>query len=97
MLRRASCSNFLCAGAISPYWLGLHEVIITTPVRPSAQEVTWHDWLTEPELESLVRRQGFVSDAREAFDRYRNVSQADRTLSEQRPQLTPCHGPPPNR
>ncbi|MFD3609158.1 NUDIX hydrolase [Streptomyces atroolivaceus] len=65
--------KFLCAGAISPYWLALHEVVITTPVRPSVQEVAWHDWLTEMELGSLVRRQKFVPDAREAFDRYRNL------------------------
>ncbi|MFJ9901924.1 NUDIX hydrolase [Streptomyces sp. NPDC101152] len=68
--------KFLCAGAISPYWLGLHEVVITGPVRPSAEEVAWHDWLTEPELESLVRHQGFVPDAREAFDRYRDLNWA---------------------
>ena len=68
--------KFLCAGAISPYWLGLHEVVITEPVRPSAEEVAWHDWLTGPELESLVRQQKFVPDAREAFDRYRELNMA---------------------
>lgn len=63
--------KFLCAGAISPYWLGLHETVITTPVHPDPREVAWFDWLTEPQLEDLVRHQGFVPDAREAFDRYR--------------------------
>jgi 8-oxo-dGTP pyrophosphatase MutT (NUDIX family) len=76
--------KFLCAGAISPYWLGLHEVVITTPIRPSIEEVAWHGWLTQTELESLVRQQEFVSDAREAFDRYRNPSRTERPLS-QRP------------
>lgn len=73
--------KFLCAGAISPYWLGLHEVVITASVRPNVQEVAWHDWLTEPELESLVRQQEFVPDARDAFERYRDLSRADRPLS----------------
>jgi len=70
--------KFLCAGAISPYWLGLHEVVITTPIRPNAQEVGWHAWLTETELESFVRQPEFVPDAREAFGRYRSLSQPDR-------------------
>ncbi|GAA4891983.1 hypothetical protein GCM10023237_07570 [Streptomyces coeruleoprunus] len=26
--------TFLCAGVISPYWLGLHEAVITTAVKP---------------------------------------------------------------
>lgn len=63
--------KFLCDGVISPYWLGLHEVVITEPVRPDPTEVAWFDWLTEPELEDLVRHPGFIPDAREAFDRYR--------------------------
>ncbi|WP_198358153.1 NUDIX hydrolase [Streptomyces fildesensis] len=63
--------KFLCDGAISPYWLGLHEAVITAPVQPNPQEVAWFDWLTEAELEETVRRSEFVPDAREAFDRYR--------------------------
>ena len=66
--------KFLCAGAISPYWLGLHEVVITRSVRPDPSEVAWHDWLTEAELADLVHDQAFVPDAREAFDRYRALS-----------------------
>ncbi|MBC9716392.1 NUDIX domain-containing protein [Streptomyces sp. TRM66268-LWL] len=63
--------KFLCAGAISPYWLGLHEAVITTAVRQSAREVAWHAWLTEAELASLVRQRECVPDAREAYERYR--------------------------
>lgn len=62
--------KFRCAGAISPYWLGLHQVVVQGPVRPDASEVAWHDWLTEHELADLVRHEAFVPDAREAFDRY---------------------------
>src|SRR4051812_5696775 len=63
--------KFLCQGAISPYWLGLHEVVIAGPVRPDPVEVAWHDWVTAAELGELVRDEVFVPDAREAFDRYR--------------------------
>ncbi|RII19798.1 Nudix hydrolase [Streptomyces sp. YIM 130001] len=63
--------TFLCAGAISPYWLGLHEARITTPVRPDSREVTRHDWLDASALETLTRTREFVPDAREAYDRYR--------------------------
>ena len=63
--------KFLCEGVISPYWLGLHEVVITEPIRPDPSEVAWHGWLTEPELTDVVRHREFVPDAREAFDRYR--------------------------
>ncbi|WP_445525314.1 NUDIX hydrolase [Streptomyces cyslabdanicus] len=76
--------KFRCAGAISPYWLGLHEVVITTPVRPNALEIAWHDWVTERELESLVRRRQFVADAREAFDRYRDLSRSAGPLPDAR-------------
>ncbi|MGW6062632.1 NUDIX hydrolase [Streptomyces sp. NPDC055189] len=62
--------KFHCAGAISPYWLGLHEVVVKDPVRPDLSEIAWHAWLTEQELTDLVRHEAFVPDAREAFDRY---------------------------
>ncbi|MEU5809939.1 NUDIX domain-containing protein [Streptomyces sp. NPDC047718] len=65
--------KFLCAGAISPYWLGLHEVVVTEPLQPDPSEVAWYDWLTESELTDLVRHREFVPDAREAFDRYRDL------------------------
>ncbi|MEV0274850.1 NUDIX domain-containing protein [Streptomyces sp. NPDC050610] len=62
--------KFQCAGTISPYWLALHEAVVTEPVTPDPDEIAWHDWLTEPELVELVRSETFVPDAREAFDRY---------------------------
>lgn len=62
--------KFPCAGAISPYWLGLHEVVVTEPVEPDPEEIAWHGWLTDSELAGLVRHDEFVPDAREAFDRY---------------------------
>jgi 8-oxo-dGTP pyrophosphatase MutT (NUDIX family) len=66
--------KFLCAGAISPYWLGLHEVVLTGPVRPDPSEVAWHAWMTDSELSDLAARDSFVPDAREALDRYRALN-----------------------
>ncbi|GHE60843.1 NUDIX hydrolase [Streptomyces capitiformicae] len=66
--------KYRCAGAISPYWLGLHEVVVTEPVAPDSSEIAWHDWLTEAELVDVVRDRAFVPDAREAFDRYRALN-----------------------
>ncbi|THA86643.1 NUDIX domain-containing protein [Streptomyces sp. A0592] len=63
--------KFLCAGAISPYWLGLHEVVVTGPVRPDPSEVARYGWVSEGELDEVVRHRAFVPDAREAFHRYR--------------------------
>lgn len=65
--------KFLCAGVISPYWLGLHEAIVTEPVQPNPEEVAWHDWLTVPELVDLVSHRTFVPDAREAFHQYQSL------------------------
>ncbi|MGW6024709.1 NUDIX hydrolase [Streptomyces sp. NPDC055099] len=62
--------KFCCAGVISPYWLGLHEVVVTEPVRPDPSEVAWHAWMTERELADLVRHEDFVPDAREAYEHY---------------------------
>ncbi|MGW0909646.1 NUDIX hydrolase [Streptomyces sp. NPDC002853] len=62
--------KFRCAGVISPYWLGLHEVVVNEPVRPDPSEVAWHAWMTERELADLVRHKAFVPDAREAHERY---------------------------
>ncbi|MFF0742959.1 NUDIX hydrolase [Streptomyces sp. NPDC004111] len=67
--------KFRCEGVISPYWLGLHEVVVTGPVDPDPEEIGWHAWLTEPELAALVRHEEFVPDAREAYDRYRALRQ----------------------
>ncbi|MET8543066.1 NUDIX domain-containing protein [Kitasatospora sp. NPDC004799] len=63
--------TFLCRGAIGPYWLGVHEAVITGEVTPAAEEVAWHGWLTEPELAEAVRQWRFVPDGQEAFARYR--------------------------
>ncbi|MER7579718.1 NUDIX domain-containing protein [Kitasatospora sp. NPDC097691] len=62
--------KFLCQGAISPYWLGVHEAVITGEVTPDPEEIAWHRWLTETELREAVRQWRFIPDGQEAFDRY---------------------------
>jgi 8-oxo-dGTP pyrophosphatase MutT (NUDIX family) len=62
--------KFLCRGAISPYWLGVHEAVIPSEVTPDPGEVAWHGWLTETELREAVRQWRFIPDGQEAFDRY---------------------------
>jgi hypothetical protein len=37
--------KFLCRGAISPYWLGVHEAVITEDVSPGPAETAWHGWV----------------------------------------------------
>lgn len=69
--------KYLCAGVISPYWLGLHEAVVTAPLRPDPEEVAWHGWLTRAELERLVASHEFVPDAREAYERYRALHPVD--------------------
>ncbi|MEV8313451.1 NUDIX domain-containing protein [Streptomyces sp. NPDC059900] len=72
--------KFHCAGVVSPYWMGLHEVVVREPVRPDPAEVAWHAWLTEPELADLVRHEAFIPDAREAYDRYRAATAPSKLL-----------------
>ncbi|MER6093050.1 NUDIX hydrolase [Streptomyces bluensis] len=62
--------KYLCHGEISPYWLGLHETVLTEPVTPDPAEISWYAWLTEGELRAAVRHRPFVSDGRGALRRY---------------------------
>jgi 8-oxo-dGTP pyrophosphatase MutT (NUDIX family) len=66
--------TYLCRGAISPYWLGLHEATITQPITPDTSEIAWHTWLTEAELRDAIRSPTFVPDAQEAFTRYQALT-----------------------
>ncbi|MFJ9946755.1 NUDIX hydrolase [Kitasatospora sp. NPDC091207] len=68
--------KFLCRGAISPYWLGLHEAVIVRAVTPDPSEIAWHAWLTRDELRTAVHGDSFVPDGREAFARYEALAGA---------------------
>ncbi|MEU7584608.1 NUDIX domain-containing protein [Streptomyces sp. NPDC041068] len=62
--------KFLCHGAISPYWLGVHEAVIKENVIPNPSEIAWHDWLPEATLREVLHQWPFVPDCQEAFTKY---------------------------
>ncbi|WP_345035308.1 NUDIX hydrolase [Streptomyces sannanensis] len=70
--------KFLCRGAISPYWLGVHEAVVTEDIVPDPAEIAWHAWLTEAELRDALQRWPFVPDGvdvlQQCLDRRRHGS-----------------------
>jgi len=68
--------KYLCRGAISPYWLGLHEAAVDRPITPDPSEIAWHTWLTPVELRTAIHDKPFIPDARHAFDRYQRSRQS---------------------
>ncbi|MFE2721275.1 NUDIX domain-containing protein [Kitasatospora sp. NPDC059327] len=68
--------KFRCRGAISPYWLGVHEAVIVQDLTPDPSEIVWHAWLTRAELRTVVADDSFVPDGREAFERYEALTGA---------------------
>ncbi|RAO25933.1 Isopentenyl-diphosphate Delta-isomerase [Micromonospora noduli] len=62
--------KFLCQGEAGPYWLGVHEAVITGEVDPDPQEVAWLGWMTKGELRQAVQHRRFIPDGQEAFGRY---------------------------
>jgi isopentenyldiphosphate isomerase len=70
--------KFLCRGVISPYWLGVHDAVISGDITPDPDEVAWHAWVTEDELREMARRPTFVADSVGALDRYLSRGEAAR-------------------
>jgi 8-oxo-dGTP pyrophosphatase MutT (NUDIX family) len=62
--------KFLCRGAVSPYWLGVHEAVVGETVFPDPAEIAWHGWMTEDELRDAIARWTFVPDGLEALRRW---------------------------
>lgn len=63
--------KFLCDGELSPYWFSVYETVVEEEdVSPDAAEVAWHGWLTGDELKAAMASWKFVSDSRDAYDRY---------------------------
>lgn len=53
------------------WWSYVHEVRCPLPVAPQAEEVAWHAFLTDEELEERLPRWEWVPDGLEAFRRLR--------------------------
>ena len=53
-----------------PWWSTVYEVQVDGPVRPQPEEVAWHDFVTEAELEQRLAEWEFVPDGLEAYRRF---------------------------
>ncbi|MGV9938905.1 NUDIX hydrolase [Streptomyces sp. NPDC003401] len=74
--------RFLCRGAISPYWLGVHEAVVTADLTPDPAEIAWHAWVTGSELRAMAARPTFVPDGAEVLRRHpAGALRPDRTAS----------------
>ncbi|MGW0700908.1 NUDIX hydrolase [Streptomyces sp. NPDC002867] len=66
--------TFLYEGGGDPaqtWWSSVYEVCCTLPVEPQAEEVAWHGFLTESELEERLREWEWVPDGLAAWERLR--------------------------
>jgi len=63
--------KFLCRGELSPYWFAVHEATVDQEqIAPQVAEVAWHGWLSGTELRKAMTSWKFVSDSRDAYRRY---------------------------
>ncbi|WUD76218.1 NUDIX domain-containing protein [Streptomyces sp. NBC_00510] len=60
------------AAAGHTWWSRVYEVRCDLPVVPQAEEVAWHDFVTEEELERLLPEWEWVPDGLEAWHRLRD-------------------------
>ncbi|AZS88209.1 NUDIX domain-containing protein [Streptomyces griseoviridis] len=58
-------------GAGNSWWSAVHEVRCTLPVSPQVEEVAWHDFLTDEELERRLPAWEWVPDGLAAYRRLR--------------------------
>ncbi|MFE5398264.1 NUDIX hydrolase [Streptomyces sp. NPDC056568] len=58
-------------GAGRSWWSAVYEVRCEGPVAPQAEEVAWHDFLTEAEVERRLREWEWVPDGLAAYERLR--------------------------
>jgi isopentenyldiphosphate isomerase len=62
--------TFINRSGLSPHWLGVHEAVMPEAVVADPDEMAWHAWLTQPELQSALREWRFTPDSQEVFSRY---------------------------
>ncbi|MEU3851313.1 NUDIX domain-containing protein [Streptomyces sp. NPDC029554] len=58
-------------GAGRSWWSAVYEVRCELPVRPQAEEVAWHDFLPEDEVERRLADWEWVPDGLAAYERLR--------------------------
>ncbi|MEU0674145.1 NUDIX domain-containing protein [Streptomyces sp. NPDC006172] len=56
-------------GAGRTWWSAVYEVRCELPVSPQVEEVAWHDFLTEEEIEPRLSEWRWVPDGLAAYDR----------------------------
>ncbi|MFJ2008439.1 NUDIX domain-containing protein [Streptomyces chartreusis] len=60
----------LLPGAVSPYWIAIYEVCLTTEPRPNPAEVEWCEWMPEGALAQAMNRWHFTADGRIVWQYY---------------------------
>ncbi|WP_420032792.1 NUDIX hydrolase [Streptomyces sp. cg28] len=58
-------------GARGSWWSAVYEVTFDLPVRPQAEEIDWHAFLSLDELERRLGAWTWTPDSLAAFDRWR--------------------------
>ncbi|MGW0147795.1 NUDIX hydrolase [Streptomyces sp. NPDC003333] len=58
-------------GAGQTWWSAVYEVRCTLPVEPQVEEVAWHGFLTDGELERRLTEWPWVPDGMAAYERLR--------------------------
>ncbi|MFF0301216.1 NUDIX hydrolase [Streptomyces sp. NPDC004562] len=58
-------------GAGQTWWSAVYEVRCTLPVEPQVEEVAWHGFLTDGELERRLAEWPWVPDGMAAYERLR--------------------------
>ncbi len=65
--------KFLYENAQHSWWSQVYEVECALPVNPQADEVAWHAFLTDAELDQKLPEWDWVPDGLEAFHRLRGT------------------------
>ncbi|MFE4450518.1 NUDIX hydrolase [Streptomyces sp. NPDC056796] len=63
--------RYLYEGPGHSWWSYVYEVRCELPVRPQAEEVAWHTFLTDAELEAQLDGRTWVPDGLETYHRLR--------------------------
>lgn len=64
--------KFLYESPQHAWWSAVYELRYAGPVHPQAEEIVWHAFLTEDELEARIAEWPFVPDGLAAFRRLRD-------------------------